>query len=202
MPGLPDEYLEEESESQRDEDTVPRTLLIVLRNLRVFGHFDNNFFVDLMKNIDYLNLKAHDSLFKVGENDENMYIVDNGSVNVFSTSKDPRTGEVQTNILKKVGQGEAIFSLLSFVEYLGGRRKMYKTVSAKATEETRVIKITFESFKRCFDQCPETLAKVVQVVMVSEDLDFVTVLCSRDFACKDHTDRVNITNTRYFIIMK
>ena len=66
MPGLPDEYLEEESESGRgEEDVVPRTLLIVLKNLRVFGHFDNKIFVDLMKNIDYLNLKAHDSLFKV-----------------------------------------------------------------------------------------------------------------------------------------
>ena len=66
MPGLPDEYLEEESESGRaEEDVVPRTLLIVLKNLRVFGHFDNKIFVDLMKDIDYLNLKAHDSLFKV-----------------------------------------------------------------------------------------------------------------------------------------
>ena len=66
MPGLPDEYLEEESESGRgEEDVVPRTLLIVLKNLRVFGHFDNKIFVELMKNIDYQNLTAHDSLFKV-----------------------------------------------------------------------------------------------------------------------------------------
>jgi len=180
MPGLPDEYLEEESESGRaEEDVVPRTLLIVLKNLRVFGHFDNKIFVDLMKNIDYLNLTAHDSLFKVGENDENMYIVDSGSINVFSTTRDPRTNEVQTHVLKKVRQGEAIFSLLSFVEYLGGRRKLYKTVSAKATEETRVIKITFNSFKKSFDNYPETLAKVVQVVMVR--LQRVTLLALHQY---------------------
>lgn len=177
MPGLPDEFLEEESEGLKEEDSVPRTLLIVLKNLRVFGHLDNKIFVDLMKNIEYLNLKAHDSLFKVGEHDENMYIVDSGCVNVFSTSKDPRTNEVNTNILKRVGQGEAIFSLLSFVEYLGGRRKMYKTVSAKATEETRVIKITFESFKTSFDNYPETLAKVIQVVMVSTNKQRFSVFC-------------------------
>ena len=111
---------------------------------------------------------------QVGENDENMYIVDSGSINVFSTTRDPRTNEVQTHVLKKVRQGEAIFSLLSFVEYLGGRRKLYKTVSAKATEETRVIKITFNSFKKSFDNYPETLAKVVQVVMVR--LQRVTLL--------------------------
>jgi len=179
MPGLPDEYLEEETDSGRGEDEVPRTLLIVLKNLRVFGHFDNKIFVDLMKDIDYLNLKAHDSLFKVGEHDENMYIVDSGSINVFSTTRDPRTNEVQTHVLKKVRQGEAIFSLLSFVEYLGGRRKLYKTVSAKATEETRVIKISFKSFKKSFDNYPETLAKVVQVVMVR--LQRVTLLALHQY---------------------
>ena len=123
MPGLPDEYLEEETDdSKEQEEKVPRTLLIVLRNLRVFGHFDHKIFVELMKNIEYKSLKAHDSLFKIGESDENMYIVDSGCVNVYSTSKDPRTGEVHTNTLKRVRQGEAIFSLLSFVEYLGGRK--------------------------------------------------------------------------------
>ena len=113
-------------------------------------------------------------MLQVGEHDENMYIVDSGSINVFSTTRDPRTNEVQTHVLKKVRQGEAIFSLLSFVEYLGGRRKLYKTVSAKATEETRVIKISFKSFKKSFDNYPETLAKVVQVVMVR--LQRVTLL--------------------------
>lgn len=108
-----------------------------------------------------------------------MYIVDSGSINVFSTTRDPRTNEVQTHVLKKVRQGEAIFSLLSFVEYLGGRRKLYKTVSAKATEETRVIKITFNSFKKSFDNYPETLAKVVQVVMVR--LQRVTLLALHQY---------------------
>ena len=120
------------------------------------------------------NTKIQFIMLQVGEHDENMYIVDSGSINVFSTTRDPRTNEVQTHVLKKVRQGEAIFSLLSFVEYLGGRRKLYKTVSAKATEETRVIKISFKSFKKSFDNYPETLAKVVQVVMVR--LQRVTLL--------------------------
>jgi lysophospholipid hydrolase len=179
MPGLPDEYLEEEVDVSRDEDAVPRTLLIVLKSLRVFGHVDHKIFVELMKSIEYITLKGHDSLFKVGESDENMYIVDSGCINVFSTSKDPRTGEIQTSILKRVHQGEALFSLLSFIEYLGGRHKMYKTVSAKATEETRVIKFSFQSFKASFDKYPENLAKVIQVVMVR--LQRVTLLALHQY---------------------
>ena len=177
MRSVPDEYLEEESFS--DDGKFPRTLMIVFRNLRVFGHFDSKIFDELIKHIETSHMKANDSLFKIGESDDWMYIVDSGAVNVYSTSKDPRTGEVQTNILKKVGQGEAIFSLLSFIEYLGGRHNPYKTVSAKATEDTKIIKFSFKAFKDCFDLYPENLAKVVQVVMIR--LQRVTLLALHQY---------------------
>ena len=82
MPCLPDEYFEEESECGRfEEDVFPRNLLIiVLKNLRVFGHFDNKIFVDLMKNIDYLNLTAHDSLFKVKKAAKTIMILNSNCV--------------------------------------------------------------------------------------------------------------------------
>ena len=177
MRSLPDEYLEEDEASE--DGKFPRTLMIVFRNLRVFGHFDDNVFEELIKHITYINLRTNDTLFKIGENDENLYIVDSGNVSVFSSSKDPRTNEVQTSILKKVGQGEAIFSLLSFIEYLGGRHKTYKTVSAKATEETKIIKFSFKAFKDCFDLYPENLAKIVQVVMIR--LQRVTLLALHQY---------------------
>lgn len=180
MPGLPDEYLAEEDDLDLQEDTtVPRTLLLVLKSLRVFGHFDNKIFVELMKNIEYITLRQHDSLFKIGEADENMYIVDSGSIQVYSTSRDPRTNDVMTTMLKTVGQGEAIFSLLSFIEYLGGRFKTYKTVSARATRDTRIIRFAFKSFKAAFDKYPENLSKVVQVVMVR--LQRVTLLALHQY---------------------
>ena len=177
MRSLPDEYLEEDEASE--DGKFPRTLMIVFRNLRVFGHFDDNVFEELIKHITYINLRTNDTLFKIGENDENLYIVDSGAVSVFSSSKDPRTNEVQSSILKKVGQGEAIFSLLSFIEYLGGRHKTYKTVSAKATEETKIIKFSFKAFKDCFDLYPENLAKIVQVVMIR--LQRVTLLALHQY---------------------
>ena len=181
LPGLPDEFLEEEVESVKDEDSIPlpKTLLLVLKNLRVFGHFHGKIFEKLVGKIEHIKLRAHDSLFKVGEADENMYIVESGCINVFSTTKDPRTFETQTYTLKRVRQGEAIFSLLSFIEYLGGRVKTYKTVSAKATEECKVIKVSFRSFKDSFDQFPEDLAKVVQVIMVR--LQRVTLLALHQY---------------------
>lgn len=180
LPELPDEYLQEETDSVQDDGPLHGTLIpIVLKNLRVFGHIDNKIFIEVMKNICTVSLKAHDSLFKVGEHDENMYIIESGCINVFSTSRDPRTGEVQTTILKKVRSGEALFSLLSFIEHLGGRRKMYKTVSANATEDTKVIKISFNSFRESLLLRNESLSRVVQVVMVR--LQRVTLLALHQY---------------------
>ena len=56
---------------------------------------------------------------------------------------------------------------------------MYKTVSAKATEETKIIKISFTAFKDCFEKYPEDLAKVVQVVMIR--LQRVTLLALHQY---------------------
>ena len=93
MRSVPDEFLEEESFGEEGK-SIPRSLSIVFKNLRVFGHFDDKVFEELIKHISYINMKANDTLFKIGESDENLYIVDSGAVNVYSTSKDPRTNEV------------------------------------------------------------------------------------------------------------
>ena len=93
-----DEFLEEESFGEEGK-SIPRSLSIVFKNLRVFGHFDDKVFEELIKHITYINMKANDTLFKIGESDENLYIVDSGAVNVYSTSKDPRTNEVISNHL-------------------------------------------------------------------------------------------------------
>ncbi len=66
----------------------------------------------------------------------------------------------------QVRPGEAIVSLLSFLEYLGGKRECYKTVSAQAISESKVIKIPFDAFSDAFQKFPDNMARVVQVVMV------------------------------------
>ena len=82
-------------------------------------------------------------------------------------------------LLKQVGPGEAILSLLSFLESMGGKDETFKTISAKATEETRIIKFSFNAFKAAFEKYPEHLAKVVQVVMIR--LQRVTLLALHQY---------------------
>ncbi len=53
--------------------------------------------------------------------------------------------------------------MLSFLEYLGDRREGYKTVSAQAIKEAKIIKIPFEAFCDAFQKFPDNMARVVQV---------------------------------------
>ncbi len=54
----------------RGENEIPRALFLVLKSLRVFGHVDFSVFVELMKDIQYVTLRPHEYLFKIGEPDE------------------------------------------------------------------------------------------------------------------------------------
>ena len=56
----------------------------------------------------------------------------------------------------------------------GQKQENFRTVSAKAMEETKIIKFKFSSFKQAFEKHPDQLYRVVQVVMVR--LQRVTLL--------------------------
>ena len=193
-PDLPSEYLEEEGVrgdlgDGGGAEGVPEALVLVLKNLRVFGHFENTILLELMKNIEYVTLRANDYLFRVGDPDGGMFIVESGALSVCYESSeaggamekgDKSDGASPNGVeLKQVTPGEPIVSLLSFLDYLAGKRKVYKTVSARALQDTRLIKFSFESFKVCFDKHPEKMAQVVQVVMVR--LQRVTLLALHQY---------------------
>ena len=194
-PDLPSEYLEEEGvrgdlEGGANAEGVPEALVLVLKNLRVFGHFENTILLELMKNIEYVTLRANDYLFRVGDPDSGMFIVESGALSVCYESSEAGAGVIDKGDkneggspngveLKQVTPGEPIVSLLSFLDYLAGKRKVYKTVSARALQDTRLIKFSFESFKVCFDKHPENMAQVVQVVMVR--LQRVTLLALHQY---------------------
>ena len=61
--------------------------------MRVFGHFEHPIFLELVKQIEYLTVSTNQHLFKVGDPDENIFIVQSGLVNVYAS--DP--AEVTSN---------------------------------------------------------------------------------------------------------
>ncbi|KAJ2946670.1 hypothetical protein O0L34_g12729 [Tuta absoluta] len=154
----PAEYLEEDLTS---DDRVPPDALYMLHSIRVFGHFEKPVFLMLCKHTEIINLPAGGFLFKVGDTDENVYVVQNGRVNVYITNQDG-TGLS----LKVVRAGESVTSLLSFTDVLTGHSQPYKTVNAKALEDSQVIKLPMRAFQEVFKEYPDIFVRVIQIIMV------------------------------------
>jgi len=169
---LPLEYLEEE-DYEAGSGIMPEQLRFVLQNMRVFGHFEHPIFLELVKQIEYMTVSTNQYLFKVGDPDENIFIVQSGLVNVYATDGDG------SSILKHVKPGDAIMSLLSFLDHLAGHNKPYKTVSARATEDSKIIKVPFGAFKIAFEKYPDSYLRVVQIVMIR--LQRVTLLALHQY---------------------
>ncbi|KAK9871292.1 hypothetical protein WA026_011560 [Henosepilachna vigintioctopunctata] len=154
----PPEYLQED---MLNDERMPPDALFMLQSIRVFGHFEKPIFLKLCKHTEILNVSAGSFLFKIGDEDENVYIVQSGKLNVYITSND---GANLT--LKIVKPGETVTSLLSFTDVLTGHRNQYKTVSAKTLEDSVVVKLPMAAFQDIFQEYPDIFIRVVQVIMV------------------------------------
>ncbi|CAG5035345.1 unnamed protein product [Parnassius apollo] len=154
----PAEYLEEDL---TNDDRVPPDALYMLHSIRVFGHFEKPVFLMLCKHTEIINLPAGTFLFKVGDTDENVYVVQTGRVNVYITNSDGSSLS-----LKVVRAGESVTSLLSFTDVLTGNSQPYKTVNAKALEDSQVIKLPMRAFQEVFKEYPDIFVRVIQIIMV------------------------------------
>lgn len=106
----PAEYLEESIEGH---EKVPSDALYMLQSIRIFGQFEKPVFLKICKHTEILNLKAGEQLIKIGDNDDSVFIVQSGLVNVNITNADG-----STMALKSVRTGESVTSLLSFIDVL------------------------------------------------------------------------------------
>ena len=52
---------------------------------RVFGHFEKPLFLELCKHMECKMVPAGGSLFKIGDEDNCIYVVQSGKINVFIT---------------------------------------------------------------------------------------------------------------------
>ncbi|XP_050544185.1 neuropathy target esterase sws-like isoform X2 [Daktulosphaira vitifoliae] len=156
----PAEYLEEEL-IMKDGQNVPPDAFYMLQSIRMFGHFEKPIFLKLCRHTEVLNVHAGSQLFKVGDADENVFIVQNGLISVNTILIDG------TSIpLKLVKTGDSIASLLSFTDVLTGHKKLYKTVSAIAVEDSTIVRLPVAAFQEVLQDYPDSLIQIIQVVMV------------------------------------
>ncbi|XP_023555995.1 patatin-like phospholipase domain-containing protein 7 [Octodon degus] len=153
---------------------LPSEVLYMLKNVRVLGHFEKPLFLELCKHMVFVQLHEGEHIFQPGDPDTSIYVVQGGRLEVCI--QDPDGTEV---VVKEVLAGDSIHSLLSILDVITGHGAPYKTVSARAATPSTVLRLPAVAFQGIFEKYPETLVRVVQIIMVR--LQRVTFLALHNY---------------------
>jgi hypothetical protein len=158
--GPAEEYFEEDSLDEMENKFLTPGLTYLLDCFHSFGCSDNTVFLELCKSIQSVSVPAGEFVFKVGDADEFMYVVESGSVDVHIVDEDDKRFTI-----KVAGPGETVSSHLSLIDYLTSSSNAYTTVCGRALVDSVMIKVPSEAFKEVFDDNPDMMIRVVQLTM-------------------------------------
>ncbi|XP_035260004.1 patatin-like phospholipase domain-containing protein 6 isoform X5 [Anguilla anguilla] len=153
---------------------LPSEVLYMLKNVRVLGHFEKPLFLELCKHMVFLQFQQGEYVFRPGQPDSSIYVVQDGKLELCLTGQDGKDG-----VVKEVYPGDSVHSLLSILDVITGHQRPYRTVSARAAEVSTVLRLPVEAFLSIFEKYPESLVRVVQIIMVR--LQRVTVLALHNY---------------------
>ncbi|XP_065432380.1 patatin-like phospholipase domain-containing protein 6 isoform X8 [Chrysemys picta bellii] len=153
---------------------LPSEVLYMLKNVRVLGHFEKPLFLELCKHMIFQQFQQGEYVFRPGQPDTSIYVVQDGKLELFLTQQDGKE-----TLVKEVFPGDSVHSLLSILDVITGHQRPYRTVSARAGEDSTVLRLPVEAFSAVFEKYPESLVRVVQIIMVR--LQRVTFLALHNY---------------------
>uniref|UniRef100_A0A7N5ZUS6 lysophospholipase n=1 Tax=Anabas testudineus TaxID=64144 RepID=A0A7N5ZUS6_ANATE len=140
----------------------------------VLGHFEKPVFLELCRHMVLINLHQGEGLFRPGDTDDSIYVVQDGRLELCIHESDGTDA-----VVKEVLPGDSVHSLLSILDIITGYPAPYKTVSARAATPSTVLRLPATAFQPVFEKYPETLVRVIQIIMVR--LQRVTFLALHNY---------------------
>uniref|UniRef100_A0A803YFE4 lysophospholipase n=1 Tax=Meleagris gallopavo TaxID=9103 RepID=A0A803YFE4_MELGA len=153
---------------------LPSEVLYMLKNVRVLGHFEKPLFLELCKHMVFQQCQQGDYVFRPGQPDTSIYVLQDGKLELLLTEPDGKE-----TVMKEVFPGDSVHSLLSILDVITGHQRPYRTVCARAAEDSTVLRLPVEAFSAVFEKYPESLVRVVQIIMVR--LQRVTFLALHNY---------------------
>nr|XP_020835522.1 neuropathy target esterase isoform X4 [Phascolarctos cinereus] len=153
---------------------LPSEVLYMLKNVRVLGHFEKPLFLELCRHMVFQRLSQGDYVFRPGQPDASIYVVQDGQLELCLPGPDGKEC-----VVKEVFPGDSVNSLLSILDVITGHQRPYRTVSARASRDSTVLRLPVEAFSAVFAKYPESLVRVVQIIMVR--LQRVTFLALHNY---------------------
>ncbi|XP_067828966.1 patatin-like phospholipase domain-containing protein 7a isoform X5 [Heptranchias perlo] len=140
---------------------MKRKLKMLIIAKRVLGHFEKPLFLELCKHMVFQQFQQGEYVFRLGQADNSIYVVQDGKLELSLMG-----AEGKESVVKEVFPGDSVHSLLSILDVITGHQRPYKTVSARAAEVSTVLCLPVEAFQTIFEKYPESLVRVVQIIMV------------------------------------
>ncbi|XP_056288493.1 patatin-like phospholipase domain-containing protein 7a isoform X2 [Pseudoliparis swirei] len=153
---------------------MPSEVLYMLKNVRVLGHFQKPLFLELCRHMVFIELQEGESLFRPGDDDDSIYVVQDGRLELCIHENDGTEP-----VVKDVLPGDSVHSLLSILDVITGYPAPYKTVCARAATRSTILRLPASAFESVFKKYPETLVRVIQIIMVR--LQRVTFLALHNY---------------------
>ncbi|GAA6232030.1 patatin-like phospholipase domain-containing protein 7 isoform X1 [Lates japonicus] len=153
---------------------LPSEVLYMLKNVRVLGHFEKPLFLELCRHMVFIELQEGESLFRPGDDDDSIYVVQDGRLELCIQENDGTEP-----VVKDVLPGDSVHSLLSILDIITGYPAPYKTVLARAATRSTILRLPASAFESVFKKYPETLVRVIQIIMVR--LQRVTFLALHNY---------------------
>ncbi|NXI03158.1 PLPL6 esterase, partial [Pachycephala philippinensis] len=141
---------------------------------RVLGHFEKPLFLELCKHMVFQQCQQGEDVFRPGQPDTSIYVLQEGKLELLLTEMDGKE-----TVMKEVFPGDSVHSLLSILDVITGHQRPYRTVCARAAEDSTVLRLPVEAFSAVFEKYPESLVRVVQIIMVR--LQRVTFLALHNY---------------------
>uniref|UniRef100_A0A3B4BMX2 Cyclic nucleotide-binding domain-containing protein n=1 Tax=Periophthalmus magnuspinnatus TaxID=409849 RepID=A0A3B4BMX2_9GOBI len=137
---------------------LPSEVLYMLKNVRVLGHFEKPLFLELCRHMVFIELQEGDGLFRPGDDDDSIYVVQDGRLELCIHENDGTEP-----LVKDVLPGDSVHSLLSILDVITGYPAPYKTVTARAATRSTILRLPASAFESVFKNYPETLVRVIQL---------------------------------------
>ncbi|XP_034751884.1 patatin-like phospholipase domain-containing protein 7a isoform X1 [Etheostoma cragini] len=153
---------------------LPSEVLYMLKNVRVLGHFEKPLFLELCRHMVFIELQEGECLFRPGDDDDSIYVVQDGRLELCIHENDGTEP-----VVKDVAPGDSVHSLLSILDIITGYPAPYKTVCARAATRSTILRLPASAFESVFKKYPETLVRVIQIIMVR--LQRVTFLALHNY---------------------
>ncbi|NXG10692.1 PLPL6 esterase, partial [Sakesphorus luctuosus] len=153
---------------------LPSEVLYMLKNVRVLGHFEKPLFLELCKHMVCQQCQLGEYVFRPGQPDSGIYVLQEGKLELLLTEPDGKE-----TVMKEVFPGDSVHSLLSILDVITGHQRPYRTVCARAAEDSTILRLPVEAFSKIFETYPESLVRVVQIIMVR--LQRVTFLALHNY---------------------